>query len=246
MRRPADTRRGHRRPGRRGAVVGCVLSLLAVAPVARAAAAPAAAVPAGDVEDQPVRYHPSSAATGQPAPAAQATGDLTHVVAALAIVVGLVFGLRWVARRMSLVAPAGKSGRGVRLLSRTVLSPKQQVMLLHVGRRVIVVGDSGTSGMRRLAEITDADEVAALIGDARTATAAALPPARSFAALFRRAAEPFGGKAAGPDDVGPALAAPGRDAGLPSIPSSIASSGASSDVVGLLDKVRGLKRQFDR
>ena len=54
----------------------------------------------------------------------------------------------------------------VQLLSRTVLSPKQHVMLLRVGRRLVVIGDSGGQ-MSALSEITDPDEVAALVGQIR-------------------------------------------------------------------------------
>ena len=92
---------------------------------------------------------------------------------------------------------------------------------------MLVVGDSGTAGMRPLCEIDDPDEVAALVGEVRSAEPAA-PSGRSFASLFRRAEEPFAG-----DRTGPTL--PG--APEPEVP---------GEVAGLLDKVRGLRQQFDR
>ncbi len=116
----------------------------------------------------------------------------------------------------------------MRLLSRTVLSPKQQVLLLQVGRRVIVVGDGGAAGMRPLCEITDPDEVAALVGDAKSAEATAAV-ARSRSATCSagppsRSTRPTDGRPAGPRR-------------RPTCPATSS---------GLLDKVRGLRQQFDR
>ncbi len=219
------------RAGRRLAVLTLV-GLACVPAAGRADGLPRPEGPAADVklEAEPVRYHRS--ADGASAPAAaqplDTAADLSHVVLALAVVIAIIFGLRWVARRMALVPAVGRPGRGVRVLSRTVLSPKQQVLLLQVGKRVLVVGDGGAGGMRPLCEITDPDEVAALVGEARSADAAAAP-SKSFSSLFRRAAEPFEATA---DDGKPALASPAAD--------------VPGDVMGLLDKVRGLRQQFDR
>ena len=81
------------------------------------------------------------------------------------------------------------------------MSPKQQVLLLQVGRRVVVIGDGGGAGMRPLCEITDPDEVAALVGDLKSADAA-IAPARSFGTLFKRAADPFADDVADPSVAG--------------------------------------------
>ncbi len=210
----------------RAVAAGCVLALSVAAPVARAGSPPTTA-PA--VETDAVRYSPTAAGGGDRAAtqtAAAAASDLSHVVAGLAIVVGLILGLRWAARRMKLVPHAGGAGRSVRLLNRTVLSPKQQVLVLQVGPRVIVVGDSATGGMRPLCEFTNPDEVAALIGESKAANAP--PPARSFGTAFRRASAPFA------DDPEDAPALPPDRADVP------------GEVAGLLDKVRGLRRQFER
>lgn len=202
------------------------------AAVGGAAVGGAAAKPS--VEDQPLRIDPEAAARsaerqqGGDAAAEPSTGlSVPQVVGSLAMVVGLIFGLKWVAGRLSLVPSRGKAG-AVKVVGRSVLSPKQQVLLIQVGRRLLVVGDSG-GAMAALCEITDPDEVAALIGEARAAAAAAKPrPAGAFDKLFRGAAEPFH-----PSDDVPALAtARGADDGVA--------------VGGLLDKVRGLRQQFGR
>ena len=231
-----------RRSRRHGSVVGGALGLVALCAPARGvdpALGPvdrAHTSAAANLEDEPVRYRqpPSDGALGEgsrsASPTTDSVGELSHVALALLVVIAIIFGLRAVARRLALVPTVGRSGRGVRLLSRTVLSPKQQVLLLQVGRRVVVVGDAGAAGMRPLCEITDPDEVASLIGDARAAEAS-VPATRSFSSLFRRATEPFEGGTADRDTPAIAPAAP------PDVP---------SDVVGLLAKVRGLRQQFDR
>jgi flagellar biogenesis protein FliO len=243
--RPQPQGAGPCRSPRRGTLIGALLALCALASPAWAAdqaAAPdhrlgAAPAAAANVEDLPVRYHEPTVAsardgTGAVAPASDALGDLSRIILALLVVVGIIFALRWLARRLSLVPPVGRTGRGVRLLSRTVISPKQHVLLLQVGRRVVVVGDAGAAGMRALCEITDPDEVAALLGDVKAAAAGA-PPARSFSTLFGRAAEPF--------DTADELPA---DGDVPAV--GPAESAVPPDVVGLLAKVRGLRQQFDR
>ncbi len=233
----AETRRGRRRFTRRGFAVGCLLSLSILSTHARATGrSNAGPTTSASIEQEPLQHHAESAGAaggdvGAPAsPAASTVGDLSHVALALAIVIGIIFGLRWVARRFALVPTVGRPGRGVKLLSRTILSPKQQVLLIQVGRRVVVVGDGGAAGMRALCEITDPDEVAALVGELKSSDASAAG-AKSFGSLFRRAAEPFGGDGSDPSS----LATP-----------PVEGEEAPSDVVGLLDKVRGLRQQFDR
>ena len=108
---------------------------------------------------------------------------LSKVAGALAIVLTLIFALRHVMKRAFGVAGAGASSRAVVVLSRTVLAPRQQVMLLHVGRRLIVVGDSGGQ-MSTLSEITDPDEVAALVGQLRDEKLSSAAPA--FGGLLGR------------------------------------------------------------
>ena len=88
--------------------------------------------------------------------------DAVHVTGALALVVVLIFGLRFLARKM-FALPTVRTSPLVKVLARSPVSPKQQVLLLHVGRRILVVADSG-SAMQPLAQITDADEIAALLG----------------------------------------------------------------------------------
>jgi flagellar biogenesis protein FliO len=79
--------------------------------------------------------------------------------------------MRWGARWFFPGALVARRSGAIRLLARTPLGPKQQVMLIAVGRRVLVVADNGQQ-MTRLTEITESEEISGLTADlaqARTA-----------------------------------------------------------------------------
>jgi flagellar biogenesis protein FliO len=81
----------------------------------------------------------------------------------LAGVAVLIVGLGWACRRM-LASRQPPAESGVTLVARSLLTPRHQVLVLRVGRRVLVVGDSG-HGMNLLCQITDPQESAALLGE---------------------------------------------------------------------------------
>lgn len=81
---------------------------------------------------------------------------------ALGVVIGLALFIRWGYVRMGGKVAAGSSPV-VEVLSRTTVAPRSHVMLLRVGGRVLVVSDS-SSGMRTLASLEDAQEVADILG----------------------------------------------------------------------------------
>jgi flagellar protein FliO/FliZ len=144
-------------------------------------------------------------------PAAPSTGlETVRVVAALALVIVVIFLLRWIAQQFFGMPSAKKTSRAVQVLGRSMISPKQQVLLLQVGKRVIVVGDSGGQ-MNPLAQITDPDEIAELAGKVQEDKA--ISSSKSFGSLFGKAQTKFDEPeanekpAAGtPDDLDPALA----------------------------------------
>jgi flagellar biogenesis protein FliO len=159
--------------------------------------------------------------------------DYPRVLAALGIVVGLIFVLRWVGRFFFPAATGRARNRAVEVLSRSPLSPKQQVMLLRVGQRLIVVGDSG-SQMNPLCEITDPDEVAALVGQLRDEKIQI--PKRAFGSLFGRSRHAFE-----TDDHPPATATSElREAEENDPPVAT----AREELSGLRDRVRLLAEQF--
>lgn len=84
-----------------------------------------------------------------------------NTLTSLGLVIGLILLARWGWSKMGgTVAARGSSV--VEVLSRTTVAPRNHVLLLRVGGRVLVVGDS-TAGLRTLASIEDPDEVAGVL-----------------------------------------------------------------------------------
>lgn len=100
----------------------------------------------------------------------QASGSnwgITKTILALAFVVGLMLAgrqlmLRWMGRP----ATVNKS-RAVEVLSRVSVGPKQHVVLLRMGNRILVVADSAGQ-MRPLANIDEPEEVASILKNVTT------------------------------------------------------------------------------
>lgn len=98
-------------------------------------------------------------------------GWLLSTLASLGIVLAIVFGIRWILKRGGVVSPSVSSSSVVEVLSRTTVAPRSHVILMRVGQRILVVSDS-SAGMRTLASVHEAEEVADLLGavDASKAT----------------------------------------------------------------------------
>ena len=128
-----------------------------------AAASPASAAPPVDRFDDSVLKSVHGRTTGQGAEAANAGGpSVMRVALSLGGVLALIVSTGWLYRR--LIAQR-RGGRGaIALVSRTLLTPRHQVLLLRAGSRLLVVGDSG-HGMNLLCQITDRQEVADLLGE---------------------------------------------------------------------------------
>ncbi len=165
--------------------------------------------------------------------ASTGTGDLSRIAIALVAVICLILLLRGVFRNITIGSAGGKGSRLVTVLSRSPVSPKQQVLVLQVGRRLLIVSDSA-GHMSCLSEITDPDEIAAMVGQTRHSTPL-LRSAGSFGNLFRRANEPFGET--------DALQMPSEEEAF--APASTQEGVSAEEVGGLLDKVRMLQQQFN-
>lgn len=189
-------------------------------------------------EQRPIRIstqtaEPAATAAGAPARADDSILDVGRLVMATGIVVTLIFGLRFGLRKM-FVQPK-HAGRAVQMLSRTPISPRQQVMLLKVGSRVIVVGDSAGT-MRTLSEITDPDEVALVIGQAESATANSATAFQSWLGVSRKKYE------------GEVMPSP-EDAEITLSTGPVhqdETAGLSGEVRQLLERVRSISRQMGK
>lgn len=92
--------------------------------------------------------------------------DTSRVLWSLTAVLGLIVILRWGGKRLAASGAVGRQARAINVLGRSYLSSKHQILIVQVGRRVLVLGESGQQ-LTTLSEITDADEIAALIGQLR-------------------------------------------------------------------------------
>ena len=218
--------------------------------VAATGTAPAAI--RSDIGQRTIRRDDSNASSTQPAGSPDGVGPasvapvgsalgLSKVAGALAVVLALIFAL-WIATRRAFGATgASGSSRAVQLLSRTVLSPKQHLMLVRVGQRLIVVADSGGQ-MSALSEITDPDEVAALVGQVRDEKlTAAAPTFGGLLGRFRNAAD--AGQTG--DEAEPARPAGGQGRDVETMDDDGPETRSMrQEINGLMAKVRLLSHQF--
>ncbi len=87
--------------------------------------------------------------------------------AALVVVLGVIGAVAAGVRRWVPAARAVSSDQ-MRVVGRTAISSKQSAVLLHVGKRVVLLGVT-SDRVNTLAEITDESEVAQLVGQAKSA-----------------------------------------------------------------------------
>jgi flagellar biogenesis protein FliO len=86
--------------------------------------------------------------------------DWGRTVLALAVVLLIILGLRFVLKKLSRRV-AGPRGGAVEVLSRTSLQPRHQLLLVRMGRRLLLIG-AGPAGLTTLSEVSDPEEVAEL------------------------------------------------------------------------------------
>jgi flagellar biogenesis protein FliO len=163
--------------------------------------------------------------------------EVPRIVCATALVVGLIFLLRWVGRRFG-GAPTAVGTRAVQVVSRSLIAPRQSVVLVRIGKRLLVVADNG-SQLSPLSEISDPDEVAALVGQVQSEKIDIA--GRTFGAFFGRfkrdekdelvASEPVETLAEGIE---------------PSHTDGSDVSAARAQLSGLMEQVRLVSSQFDR
>jgi flagellar biosynthetic protein FliO len=231
-----------------------LLGLLAVALMARAgdaqtsrpskttAGTSSIAPPAQPAVEKVIRRSNDSAPTTRQSTATKApTFDTQRVILSLGLVLALILVLRWASQKLFGKQIGGRASRAVQVLSRNPISPKQQLLVVQVGRRLVVVGDSGQQ-MNTLCEITDPDEMAALIGQLHEEKRDASP--NPFGAIFGRAGSAFDKS----DAVEPQRSLDVSDEDDGSEPVGLPSDEqvTRDELHGLMDKVRGMSRQFRR
>ena len=194
-------------------------------------------VPQGKYESEPISQ--TASAAGSRAPATQTVNvspasqlEVGRVVLALSMVLGLIFAMRWAGKKYFPSAGVPRSGGAMKILSRLVISPKQQLLMIQIGRRIVVVGDA-SGQMSALSEITDPDETASLIGQIAEEKSAG--SVKAFGSLFTRAEENLDRK------IEHSEAPPAADS--PSAPDPVIQT-ARGEIDELSDKLRLLSAQF--
>jgi flagellar biogenesis protein FliO len=100
------------------------------------------------------------AANGRHVPAA--AGSLVTVAASLAIVLGLFFVLVWITRKNMPRAMVGLSSQVVEVLGRAPLGQRQQMHLVRIGNKLLLVCVT-PAGAHTLTEVTDPAQVDQLV-----------------------------------------------------------------------------------
>jgi flagellar biogenesis protein FliO len=121
-----------------------------------------ASAPTATGDHEPLRLTPRGTGNKErpgEGPAAPTPGSsIVTVASSLAIVLGLLLGVTWVMRR---AAPAGMQplpSDVIQVLGRAMLSPRQQMQLVRLGDKLVLVANT-PAGVQTLTEITDRAEV---------------------------------------------------------------------------------------
>ena len=81
----------------------------------------------------------TATAAAAPAVSSGVAGQLTQLVFGLLLVLGLIFFLAWLLRRVQQAGPAGK-GQVIELIGSRALGPRDRLMLVQVGNEQILLG----------------------------------------------------------------------------------------------------------
>lgn len=153
--------------------------------------APAPAV--STFNDKPIGAGPRSNGPADPAAPTEPTGlDLRRVFLSLVIVLGLIIALRVTAGRFVKRSVGARASTAIQVILRTTLSPRQQLVLIRVGRRLVLMTE-GAGQNSVVCEIIDPDEVAGLVGQLQAETPS-VPAGNPFGTFLNRFARRQGGQ----------------------------------------------------
>ncbi len=125
---------------------------------------------------------PVAGPTQTPQSQASTGAWVLKTLGALGLVIALVLVLRVILQRFNKYTPGGAEGM-VEVLGRSGIGPKTNVLFLRIDRRIVVVAQ-GSTGLDTLVEITDPQEVAALM--ARFASARPKSLSEGFRGVLQR------------------------------------------------------------
>ena len=125
----------------------------------------------------------SSASAAGGAAAASDSSWILQTITALGVVLALIVALRFVIQRVTGLRPAPMTTRLVEVLARSPIAPRTHLLFLRIHQRIVVATQS-PAGMQTLTELTDPQEVAAIMAQVQAARPASI--SRSFQHLLGR------------------------------------------------------------
>jgi flagellar biosynthetic protein FliO len=159
---------------------------------------------------------------------------MIKVVGALALVIGLIFLLRYLARRFLSLPGSGGAGSVMSIIARTQLGPRQQLVLIKVGKRLVMASQTPTQ-MTPLSEISDPDEIEHILATVAPNRADSI--SRRFDAVIGKEEKKF------TEEPGEQVLLPG-DREESDDPDDPALSSTRQELTGLKHKIKDLARQF--
>ncbi|MEF9674302.1 flagellar biosynthetic protein FliO [Pseudomonas sp. MWU13-2100] len=82
----------------------------------------------------------ATAAVATPSAPGSMAGQLTQLVLGLLLVLGIIFVLAWLLRRMQQVGPGAKGRQVIELIGSRALGPRDRLVLVQVGNEQILLG----------------------------------------------------------------------------------------------------------
>ncbi len=128
----------------------------------------------------------SPAAALPPTAAASSLGGswVLNTVTALGAVVGLIFLVRAGVRKYAMDGGFATAASPVEVLSRVPLPGRAQVLVMRVSNRILLVGQTPSTGLRTLAEISDPQDVTRVLSQVAAGKPSSIT--RSFGSIVQR------------------------------------------------------------
>jgi flagellar protein FliO/FliZ len=159
--------------------------------------------------------------------------NMSRVALSLGAVIAVIFVAKWGASALMGRSAPGRASGAVSVVSRSVVGPRQQLMLVQVGKRLVLVGNSGGQ-MNSLCEISEAEEVGELLGKLRAERGDSIT--KTFSSLFRKEEEKF--------EEQPALRVTAQTDEEENEVTEDDMGATRDELKSLVAKVRGLSKQF--
>jgi flagellar protein FliO/FliZ len=86
--------------------------------------------------------------TGMAAPSPVSVSSLAQLTLSLLCIVGLIFALAWVMKRLKLAGPRGRGD--IAVIDELALGPRERILLVRVGDAQVLVGVGGVVGLTPL------------------------------------------------------------------------------------------------